>query len=107
MPLGLKKNSVSRVVQAPVTVSDTAFGLHAGMQRRTRIRREDVESRGGDALTHGPFDGALENTGVVVVHAEDEAAVDHHAEVAQPLDRSAVVTMQVLLLVGLRQVRGR
>ena len=43
-----------------------------------------------------PVDRAVEDRGVVLVHAEDEAAVDHHAEVVQPAHGLPVVAVEVL-----------
>ncbi len=43
-----------------------------------------------DALAHSPVDGARKDGGVVVVHAEDEARVDHDAEVVEAADRGLV-----------------
>ncbi len=59
---------------------------HSFIERRARVRREDVERGGLDALLDGPLDGALEHAFVVVVHAEDEAAIDHHACIVQASD---------------------
>ena len=41
---------------------------------------------------------------VVVVHAEDEAAVDHHAQIVQPADGGVVIAVEVLVLVLRAQV---
>ena len=77
---------------------------HAAVQRRARIRRQDVEGRGLDALLDRPLHRALEHRPVVAVHAEDEAAVDHHAEVVQAADGGGVVAPQVLVLALLGEV---
>ena len=76
------------------------------MQRRARIGREDVEGGGLDALRHRPADGAVEDIVVILVHAEDKTAVDHHAVVVQPANRRGVVAVQILHLV-LRGQAGR
>ena len=44
---------------------------------------------------------------VVLVHAEDEAAVDHDAEAVQPVGDGGVVAAEVLALVAAREIAGR
>ena len=44
--------------------------------------------------------------GVVLVHAEDEAAVHHHAEVVEPPHRLPVVAVEVLDLALLAERRA-
>jgi hypothetical protein len=51
-------------------------------------------------------DGAVEDVRAVVVHAEHEAAVDHHAQLVEAADRLRVVPPDVLVLALLRQVVG-
>src|SRR5438552_437257 len=53
---------------------------------------------------YGPFDGAIEHIGPVVVHPEHEAAVDHHTEVVQPPNRRVIVTTDVLVFALIREV---
>ncbi len=57
-----------------------------------------------DADRHRPLDGALEDVGVLAVHAEDEAGVDHHAEIVEPDDGLRIVPTEVLGLAVLGQV---
>lgn len=58
---------------------------------------EDVEGGGFDALADGPFDGTAEDALVVLVHAKDKAAVDHHPQVMQAADGRAVIPVEVLV----------
>ena len=71
---------MARVVEIPVARNDAAFAHHARVKLRAGIGRHDVEGRGGYAVFDGPVDGALKNVVTIVIHAEDEAAVDHDAE---------------------------
>ena len=64
-----------------------------------------MEGRRLDAVPHGPLHGSLEDRLVVGVHAEHEAAVDHHAEAVEALDGGGVVPSQVLQL-ALREKGG-
>ena len=95
------------VEEVPVARDHPPFGLHAGEQSRAGIRRLDVKRRGRDAVLDRPIHGPPEHIGVVVVHAEDEAAVDHDAERVQPAGHGRVVPAEVLSLVALHQIAGR
>ena len=46
----------------------------------------------------------VEHVRPVVIHAENKAPVDHHAEVVQPADRLRVVAADVLVLALFLQV---
>ena len=81
-------------------------GLHPVVERRAGVGGQDVEGGGLDALLDRPLDGALEDGFVVLVHAEDEAGVDHHAELVQAADGGGVIPVQVLSFVLLAQVFG-
>ena len=63
-----------------------------------------MERRGRDAVLDRPVDGSPKHVLVVVVHAEDEAAVDHDSELVQPVGDGRVVAAQVLALVAACQV---
>ena len=58
-------------------------------------------------MLHGPIHRPLEHVRVVVIHPEDEAAVDHDAEVVQPLRDGGIIASQVLALVAQREIVGR
>jgi hypothetical protein len=64
-----------------------------------------VERRRLDPLLDRPVHRAVEDVGIVLVHAEDEARVDHHPEVVQPPHGSGVVVVQVLELAAGAQGR--
>jgi len=63
-----------------------------------------VKRRGFDPVLDGPVHRPREHRLVVAIHAEDEAAVNHDAEIVQAADRGGVVAAQVLILVLLGQV---
>ena len=98
------EDGVPRVVAIPVVGGDALLVHHAAVQRRPRIRRENVKRGGLDAVLDRPFHRPPEHRPVVGVHAEDEAAVDHHAEVVQAADRGSVVAPHVLILVLFSEV---
>ena len=59
-------------------------------------------------LLDGPVHRSREHVRIVAVHAEHEAAVDHDAEVVEPLRDGAIVAPEVLALAGaLRDRRSR
>src|ERR1051325_6129060 len=99
-------DSVARVIQIPVRVQDTPGFQHSFVERRARVRRQYVERRRLDALLNGPLDRALEHRLVISVHAEDEAAVDHHALLVQATDSRTVIPPKVLRLALLAKVLG-
>jgi hypothetical protein len=101
---GRLEDRVPGVVAVPVVVQQPPFGLHPAVETGRRVRRQDVKGRRLDALRDSPFHGPVEDGGVVIVHAEDEARIDHHAELTQPTDRGGVVATQVLPLVVVAQV---
>ena len=77
---------MARVIEIPVTRGDAAIGFHAREESRAGIRRLNVIRRRRQTVLDSPFDRPLEDRLVIVIHTEDEAAVDHDAEVVQPLD---------------------
>ena len=96
-----------RVVQIPVARDDPAFALHPGEQLRAGIRRLDVERGGRDAVLDRPVHRPSKHIFIVVVHAEDEAAVDHDAQFVQAVRHGGIVAAQVLALVRPRQIGRR
>ena len=90
----------------PICWRSKGTRARACKQSRAWIWSLNVKGRGGDAVLDRPFDRARENSLVVFVHPEDEAAVDHHPETVQPTNRRGIVAAQVLILPLLRQVRG-
>ena len=94
------------VVEIPVVNGQAVLCSETTIERRAGVRREDVERRRFDPVLDRPFDRALEHRAIVAVHPEDEAAVDHHAEVVKAANRGGVVAPQVLILPLLGQVGG-
>jgi hypothetical protein len=71
------------------------------------IRRLDVIGRRRETVLDAPFDGPLEDRLVIVVHAEDETAIDHDAEAVQALRDRGIVATDVLALVALDEITCR
>ena len=65
-----------------------------------------MESGGLDPLSDCPLDCSVENALIVIIHPEDKAGVDHHAQVVQPSDGSRIIPVQVLIFMLLHQVSG-
>ena len=107
MQAGRLINNVPGVVLVPVAGQDPALGLHSREQACAGVRRLDVKRRGRDAMLDRPIHRPLEHIRTVVIHAEDEAAVDHDAEVVQPLRDGGIVAAEILALVAACQVRRR
>jgi len=93
-------DDVTRVVEIPVVGDQPMLRGHARMERSPRVRRQDVEGRGRDAALDCPIDGTREDVAVFSVEPEDEAAVDHHAQVVEPADHALVVASEILPFVG-------
>jgi len=64
-----------------------------------------VKRRCLDSVLDGPLDRALEHGPIVTIHAKDETAVDHYAEVMQTTDCRRVIATQVLILPLLSEIR--
>src|SRR5262245_50334901 len=79
--------------------------MHPLEEFRSGVGRLDVEGRRGDALFDRPVDSSPEDIAIVAVHAEDEAAVDHDAEVMQTARDLRVVAAEILPLVALFEIR--
>jgi disulfide oxidoreductase YuzD len=96
--VGGAEDGVASVIEVPVAVQEAPLRLHPSKQLRARVGREHVEGRGLDALRDRPLHRALEDRGVVLVEAKDEARVHHDAQVVQAADGRPVVPAQVLPL---------
>ena len=99
-------DDMARIVEIPVARHDATFGLHPLVQLRAGVRRLDVKGGGRQALLDGPIHRAPEHVRVVVVHAEDEAAVDHDAEIVQPTGHGGVIASEVLPFVAAGEIAG-
>ncbi len=69
------KDDMGRVVAAPVPVQNPPLGLERPEERRTGVRREDVEGRALEPVRLDPLGRRDEHVPAVLVEAEDEAAV--------------------------------
>src|SRR5437879_631 len=87
------------VVESPILVQQPAFRLQAAIETGVRKRRRHGIARQIDLGPVHKLHGALENALVVVVEAEDEAALDADAVVMQLLDDLAILHggMEVLV----------
>src|SRR5690242_3668509 len=94
------------IVEIPIAMEQTSLRLHALVEGGVGIGCQDMEGCCLDTLSNGPLDGSIKYAFVVLVHAENEARVDHDAEVMQAADRSGVVAIEVLEFALLAQVRG-
>src|SRR5690606_37929798 len=70
---------------------DAALPLELGEERRTGIRRQDMERRALEPVRLDPLDGLLEYLRPVVIEAEHEAPVYLNAVVVQDLHAARVV----------------
>jgi hypothetical protein len=100
-------DDVPGVVPVPVAGQNPALRFHPREEPRPRIRRLDVKCRGRDAVVDGPIHRPPEHVHVVVIHAEDEAAIDHDAEVMKSLRHGSVVAAEVLAFVAAGEVGRR
>src|ERR1700759_2173112 len=71
---------VARIVEAPISGNDAVFAHHAGVELSAWIWRHDVKCRGCDAMIDRPVNRTAEDIVAILVHAEDEASIDHDAE---------------------------
>ena len=98
------KDRVSRIVQIPLVVQHAALGAQPTVQRRAGVRRQNMERGRVDALPHGPVGGPREDRGVVAVHAEDEARVDHDTQLVQAADGGFVEPPRAAVRAGAGEV---
>src|SRR5262249_21976997 len=71
------------VVEAPVAMTDAARAFELREQWSAGVGREDVKRGALEAVLFDPLDGGLEHARVVVIAAEDEAAVHLDAVVVE------------------------
>src|SRR5205814_10004178 len=99
-------DDMARVVEIPVAMEKTPLLCHALVQGSGRVGSENVKGRGFNALLDGPFDGPVKDGFVIIVHAKNEAPIDHDPKIVQTLDSSMIVSIQILILVLLLQIRS-
>ena len=98
---------MASVEEIPIAREQASFALHAGVESGARIRRLNMKSRGRNAVLDGPIHGAMEDVFSVIIHTENEAAIDHDAERVQAIGDRFVVAAEVLALVAAFQVFRR
>ena len=64
-----------------------------------------MKCSGFNSLLDGPCDGTVKDGFVIIVHAKNEAPIDHDAKIVETLDSSAIVSLQILILVLCLQIR--
>jgi len=94
--LGRLEYGVPGVVLGPVSGQNASFGIETGGHTRARIGSENVECCCLDPLSQSPVDGSFKDARVILVKAEDEAPVDHDAEIVQFADGFSVVVSQIV-----------
>jgi hypothetical protein len=72
-------DDVACVVLVPVVGDDAPLADQALVQNGARVGGHDVEGRRLETSRDRPLNGAVEDVGAIVVEAEHEAAVHHHA----------------------------
>src|SRR5205085_6721692 len=102
---GRAVDDMAGVVEVPVRAEDPALGGERLVEAGPGIGRLDVEGGGGDSVAYRPVDGAVEHVRPVLVHSEDEGAVDHDAEITEAPRHRRIVAGEVLLLVACPEVR--
>jgi hypothetical protein len=90
------KHRMARIIKIPIAVKQPPLFLQSVVKGRARIRREDVKSGGFDALRYCPLDCALEDIRLIPIHAENEASINHDAEVVKATDRFGIIGVEVL-----------
>src|SRR5205085_8464058 len=102
---GRAVDDMAGVVEVPVRAEDPALGGERLVEAGPGVGRLDVEGGGGDSVAYRPVDGAVEHVRPVLVHSEDEGAVDHDAEITEAPRHRRIVAGEVLLLVACPEVR--
>ncbi len=74
------------------------------MEPGARIRSEDVIGCGGDGILDAPVDSSFEHILIIVVKPEDKTAIDHDAQIVQPLNSPFIIDLEILELVALFEV---
>ncbi len=86
------EDAVSRVVARPVLVQEAAFGFQSTKQWGVRIRSEDVKSRALKPLLLDPVCEVLKSIGLIMIEAQNKAAVHLNAIPLENGDSSGIVS---------------
>ena len=97
---------MARVIPLPVAMQDAALLLEPPVERGTRVGRERMERGCLDATRYGPLHRCVKDALVVLVQAEDEAAIDHHAQLVEAAHGQVVVVTDVVDLASLAERVG-
>ena len=84
------------IIEIPMGRGDPSFCLNSLVQGRPGVWSQNMEGGCLDSLLDRPFYGPIEYCLIIIVHAEDKAGIDHHAQVVKSLNSQVVVPVQVL-----------
>src|SRR5437660_1437037 len=98
-------DDLARIVEVPVAMQQAPLPGHALIEGCRRVRGENMKGRRFYALLDRPLDRTIKDAFIIVVHAEDEATVDHDAKIVQTLDSHVIISIEILILMLLLQVR--
>src|SRR5579859_7821888 len=93
------------VVQIPVAMQQASLLYHTLIQGSCGVRSENVKRSSLDSLIDRPFDCTIKNRFVIIIHAKNEASVYHDPKIVKTPDGGAVVSIEILILVLLLQIR--
>src|SRR3954454_8291424 len=94
------EDNMLTVVELPVAREDAALAGQPSVQRRAGEWRDDGEAREVDAGVDREIRGHLEYVEVIVIEAEDEAALHGDPEIVEIGDECSVIDGAVETLVG-------
>ena len=77
------EHDVGRVIEPPVLVQQPPLGFELSEQRRSGIRRKDVECGALQAVVLGPIDRSPEHVRAVSVEAKHKAGIHLDAVIVQ------------------------
>src|SRR5947207_10413753 len=101
------EDNMLTIIELPVAREDAALARQARVQRRAGEWRDDGEAREVDAGVDGEIGGRFEDVEVIVIEAEDEAALDGDAEVVEIGDQLPVIDRAIEALVRVGEAAGR
>src|SRR5262249_52779673 len=90
------EDAAACVIQIPFVVKDSSRVSHPRVESGSGIRRENVKRCRFNSLPYRPFNCPVKYGGIVFVHAEDKASVDHDAMVMQASNGGSIVAAQIL-----------
>src|SRR5215216_2246002 len=92
------------IIQIPIIRNDASLRDHPLIERRGWVRGQYVKRSRLNSVLDGPFDRPVKDRFVVAIHAEYDAAVNHHSRTLKPAYGLTVVAIQVLVLALFKKV---